>query len=77
MKVVNLAQIMADVYEQHLRETPDPFRHDNIFAMKFSDMFPPKTYREILDEQPRNYYGQLIPRIVTVRRNLRRLKAGY
>lgn len=37
---------------------------------------PRLTYRERLDAQPCNVFGDPIPRIVTVRHNLARLKAG-
>jgi hypothetical protein len=65
------AQLVADTWEWTLRTSPDPFRGDNFFNEPFG--LPRKTYREVLDEQPINYYGELIPRIETVRRNLLRL----
>jgi hypothetical protein len=64
------ASQVAQIWEQVMRETPSPFAHD-----WFSAFFggPRLSYREQLDRQPTNAYGELIPRIVTVRRNLRAL----
>lgn len=70
----NLATIVADAWETELRESPTPFGGEFLLEAIGG---PRRTYRERLDAQPRNYFGELIPRIVTVRRNLRRLKAGY
>jgi hypothetical protein len=64
-RMTSLAALVAETFEAMLRETPDVF--------DASDVFEQRTYRERLDRQWRNGYGELIPRIVTVRRNLRRL----
>lgn len=63
----SLAQLVVEAWERTLEETPDPFL--NAWWIDGSRL----TYREELDRQPVNYKGQLIPRIVTVRRNLRAL----
>lgn len=68
--MVNLADVVADAWDQVLRETPDSFTSD---ALKELLGAPMSSYRARLDRQPRNFRGDLIPRIVTVRRNLRRL----
>lgn len=73
MAIANMARLLSEAWDREIRETPDPFRHDNVFTGRFNAPMP--TYRERLDEQPRNFYGDLIPRIVTVRRNLRRVKS--
>lgn len=67
--VGNLSQILADAWERELRETPDIY-----WGLPWGE--GQLTYRDLIDRQPKNCYGELIPRIVTVRRNLRRLKAG-
>lgn len=64
----HLSQIIAAAWEEQLRETPDPFNNPDLFGG------PRLTYRERLDQQPINCFGQLIPRIVTVRRNIRQTK---
>lgn len=66
----NLGDIIAKAWDQELRTSPDPFDTD-----AFNGMFglPYRTYQQRLDRQRRNSYGDLIPRIDTVRRNLRLL----
>jgi len=64
MANANLASIVAEAWESTLRETPNPFFTE-------SDVFSRRSYRERLDRIRKNAYGDLIPRIVTVRRNLR------
>lgn len=66
----NLGRLVAQIWEDVLRESPDPFEGINLF-----NLFSPNTrsYRELLDYQRHNCFGELIPRIVTVRRNIRRL----
>ena len=63
----NLGQIVADAWEKALRETPDPFDTpilDGMLGLRR------RTYRELLDRPLYNYYRELIPRIVIVRRNM-------
>lgn len=62
---MNISSLVAAAWEQALRESPNPLDTD-VFG-------PRRTYRERLDLLPRNVYGELIPRIVTVRGNIRRL----
>lgn len=66
----NIAQLICDAWEQAERESPDPLRipwfEDLLFGRR-------RSYRDRLDAQPVNCYGESIPRIVTVRWNLRRL----
>lgn len=69
--IPNLAGIVADAWDMALRESPDPFARCYVLNPLLG--MPVPSYREQLDEQPRNGFGDLIPRIVTVRRNLRRL----
>lgn len=69
---MSLAQLISDVWEQELRETPDPF-DDTSGMLNALFGLPRLTYRERLDKQHRNSFGELIPRIATVRRNLRSL----
>lgn len=69
----NIGSIVNEAYEQAIRETPAPY-DDSILSGHFR--FSNLTYRERLDRQPRNRLGERIPRIVIVRHNLRRLKAG-
>lgn len=73
--ITNLGRLMADLWEQELRETPDPFDGSDILFRMMTGA-PPLSYREQLDRRQHNCYGELIPRIVTVRRNLRAMK-GY
>lgn len=69
MAKLNTGQILADELERSLRESPDPFSNAHIFDEMLG--LPRMSYRDRLDEQPVNCYGQLIPRIVTIRRNAR------
>lgn len=63
----NTSQLVTQIWEQVMVESPDPFRNPNfLYGSQFS-------YRDKLDYQPVNYHGDTIPRIVTVRRNLRLL----
>jgi hypothetical protein len=66
----NIAAIVADAWEEELRTGPDPMHGSWLGEMLG---MPRRTYRERLHEQKYNMYGELIPRIVTVRRNLRML----
>lgn len=61
---------VAAAWETALREMPNPWDCDLL-----NEFFghPRTTYRERLDRQPRNAFGELIPRIATVRRHLRQL----
>lgn len=65
---MSLASMVADAWDQTLRESPDPFTEASWGYGWFGT--PKRTYRERLDRQRRNVYGDLIPRIATVRRNL-------
>lgn len=68
----NIGQIISDVWDDLMRTTEDPFMSGyDIFAHLFGARR--RTYREILDRTRRNHYGDVIPRIVTIRRNLMRL----
>jgi hypothetical protein len=69
----SLGQWVVDAWEETLRETPD-HSGEWLFERLTGER---STYRERLDRQPYNWYGELIPRIVTVRRNLRRLRGGW
>lgn len=64
------SKVVAEAWEQTLDETPDVFASDILYALFMGKRI---LYRDYLDKQPRNWKGELIPRIVTVRRNLRRL----
>lgn len=75
MVAPDMSQIIADAWESVLRETPDPFR-DSWIDEEFG-LIPRRTYQQRLDAQPVNFFGEPIPRIVTVRRNLRRFKEGW
>ena len=66
----NLAKSISDALDASFEETPDPFSSTWLLDQWHGIR---RTYREYLDEQPRNWRGVLIPRIVTVRRNLRSL----
>lgn len=59
--------LVAEIWDAALRETPDPLSCD-LFADGRR-----LSYRQRLDRQPINFHGAIIPRIVTVRRNLRAL----
>jgi hypothetical protein len=64
----SVAAVVADAWERELRESPDPF-DDMLIGSLFDG--PRLSYRERLDRQSRNHFGEIIPRIVTVRRNMR------
>lgn len=66
----NLGSMVAAAWEDALRELPDPWRTsflNPLFGL------PRLSYREALDQRQYNIYGEVIPRRVIVRRNLRRL----
>lgn len=70
----NMGNLVAAAWESVLRETPDPFREGN--RMLYFDgcgRHSRPSYRHELDRIRVNCYGELIPRIVTVRHNLRLL----
>jgi len=70
MRELNLSRIICEAWEETCRDTPGAFNNPTI------NFFGPQwSYRYLLDRQPVNCYGDLIPRIITVRRNLR-CKAG-
>ena len=66
----SIAEVVAEAWAVAMRECPNPFATTDQF---FTWERLRRSYREQLDEQPRNVYGDLIPRIVTVRRNLWKL----
>ena len=65
---MSIGNLVAQCWEQSMREYPWPYAPWWFLRL---------TYRERLDLPPRNFYGELIPRIVIVRQNLRRLKEGW
>lgn len=65
----NVSHLIAQIWEDVVRDSPDPWRNPS----PLND-YGGMSYRERLDWQPLNYYGEKIPRIVTVRNNLRRQK---
>ncbi len=67
----NIADIVVAAWDRALRESPDPF--DDIYALYPILGYTPPSYRERLDRLPRNCFGDIIPRIVTVKRNIRLL----
>lgn len=67
---MNMAALVADMWEEALRETP-AVTHD--WLVETVTGLHRRSYRDRLDDLPRNCFGEVIPRIVTVRRNLRRL----
>lgn len=67
---VSMSSLVASAWAQAIEESPNPW--DSTWGMGLFGE-PRRTYRERLDRQPRNAHGDLIPRIVTVRRNLRAL----
>lgn len=69
---LNMGQIAAEVWEWMIRVTPDPYMDSYLYYALTGE--PRPSYRALLDKQPRNYYGELIPRIDTVRLNLLRLR---
>jgi hypothetical protein len=59
---IHIADIVAKAWATAIRDTP---------AADWSEFLGPRrTYRERLDMARRNIYGDVIPRIVLVRRNL-------
>ena len=66
--IANYGRLIAEAWDLALVESPSPW--DDIRELLLGGRV---SYRERLDRQPRNVHGDLIPRIVTVRRNLRRL----
>lgn len=66
----SIARIVAEAWEDALNEAPDPFSSTDLFYMLGGRRW---SYRERLDVQPKNWKQQPIPRIATVRRNLRAL----
>jgi len=68
---VSFGDVVLRAWEQAKRENPDPFREPSYLLEFFGG--PRRSYRERLHWQRRNGYGELIPRIVTVRQNLRAL----
>lgn len=69
----SIAQLVMQVWDEVMEETADPFRDSHLYDWLTGDH---RTYRWHLDEQPRNYKGNLIPRIATVRRHIRQLGRG-
>lgn len=70
MTRANIGQLVAEAWEKMTEESPD------IFDQRGRTFGPGWTYRQMLDYQPVNAGGRLIPRIVTVQRNIRDLKEG-
>lgn len=68
----NLSQIVADMWDEMLRENENPLT-DSQGLMNALLGFPPMLWRDYLVRVQYNHYGNPIPRIVIVRRNLRRL----
>jgi hypothetical protein len=64
---ISVSETVAAAWEQVLSESPDPY--DEALLDPFFGG-PSLTYRERLHRQRRNVRRELIPRIVTVRRNL-------
>lgn len=56
-----------------LREMPGPYDEDVAALFVGGKAYALSTYRARLDRLRRNYYGEIIPRAVAVRRNLRML----
>ena len=67
---MNLASVIVHAWEDSLRDAPDDA---GIWLFDMLCGRPKRTYRARLDHQPRILYGDLIPRITTVRGNLRLL----
>lgn len=61
--MTSLGDVVARAWQETLAETPSP-------AYGWWPESGQPTYQEWIDHQPRNYKGELIPRIITVRRNL-------
>lgn len=70
MKIANLGQIVADAFEHVLQTTEDPFRSFSFYDLWTGHHTP---YRAYLDRQIVNGFGNVVPRIETVKNNLRRL----
>lgn len=70
MALANLSAIVADVWEQTLRTSEDPFRSD--IALEVFGRAR-RTYRERLDRRIINLYGEEVPRIEIVRKHIRQL----
>ena len=66
------ADQIARVWEQTLREMPDPWREESPFVTAVFGG-PSLSYRDRLTRRRRNHYGEVIPQITLVRANLRRL----
>ncbi len=70
-----IARVWGEVQEEYLRETEPAGRwFDDVFAEMLYGGRRQRTYRERLDRVQRNHYGEVIPRIVTVRRNIREFR---
>lgn len=65
-----VTDVWSEVVERERHDAPDIWRSDVLLEMLGG---PRLSYRERLDRQPVNALGRVIPRIVTVRRNLTRL----
>lgn len=66
MMALSLGAICANVWEQVLREEPAGWFHWWVPELGM-------TYREWLMRPKRNAFGEVIPQIAIVRKNLRRL----
>lgn len=66
----NLGVMLVDIWETMLRETEDPFA-DSAGVLSALLGGPQKSYRDVLDRTRINHFGEVIPRIATVRRNIR------
>lgn len=66
----NLAQLVAEAWQWECENAPC---HNGEWLYYQLTREPLPSYRERLDRQPRNCYGELIPRIRTVQYNLIRL----
>lgn len=68
----SLGHIVSDAWEREILEREDPFR-----SMLLVNLLSPQdkqwTHQQYLDRPIINVLGNVVPRIVTVRRNLRRL----
>lgn len=73
MARANLSQLVADTWDEELREGPDPFRTSGEWLFERLGGTPRLSYRARLDRPVVNVYGDTVRRIVTVRRNLRAL----
>lgn len=68
----NIGQMVARVWDELSWELPSPFDESGARMADYM-MHIRHSYRYWLDRIPRNIHGQEIPRITTVRHNLRRL----